>query len=52
MKNELEIRRELTFLQKKTIEGEPYSEIKRVTIQAAIHALKWTIEETESTLGF
>jgi hypothetical protein len=52
MKNELEIRKELAVLQKKTSEGEPYSEIKRVGILAAIHVLKWTIEETEFPLDF
>jgi len=50
MKNELEIRKELANIEKKSYEREPYSEIKRVTMQAAKGALEWVIEEKESPL--
>ena len=50
MKNELEIRKELANIEKKSYEGEPYSEIKRVAMRATKGALEWVIEEKESPL--
>jgi hypothetical protein len=52
MKTEVEIEKELARLQKITLKGEPYSEMKRVAIQAAKQALEWTIEEKGAPITF
>ena len=48
MRNELDVRKELENLKKKMCEGKPYSEIKRIALQATKQALEWTIEEKVS----
>ncbi len=51
MRSEIEIRKQIAKLQKKSYKGEPYSEIKRIILKTTKHALEWTIEEEGSLLN-
>lgn len=52
MRTENETREQLEKLEKQTLTGGPYTELKSIALHATKQALKWVLEESDDLLTY